>query len=181
MKHLKPFNTWLTEKFGDDHPKNTYIELSLGDAKEYADDIFNLIQTAYSDKGGNLEIKSPADIKNGDITFWVLKDIDNDPDVDVAIGGKSTKHGTKMTVMGQDGTREAKREAITKMIGLMKTRGFYAELDKDLAQKLGLAPNRNEKTVRNVLQKDLEWHNDGSYTRAIAGEDHVKVLVGIPK
>ena len=83
--------------------------------------------------------------------------------------------------MGQDGTREAKREAITKMIGLMKTRGFYAELDKDLAQKLGLAPNRNEKTVRNVLQKDLEWHNDGSYTRAIAGEDHVKVLVGIPK
>jgi hypothetical protein len=63
----------------------------------------------------------------------------------------------------------------------MKTRGFYAELDVDLAQKFGLPPIRDEKKVRDVLKKDLEWHNDGSYTRTIGGGKHTKVMVGIPK
>jgi hypothetical protein len=41
---------------------------------------------------------------------------------------------------------------------------------------------QDEKKVRAVLQKDdLEWNNDGSYVRTIAGGKHEKVLVGIPK
>jgi hypothetical protein len=83
--------------------------------------------------------------------------------------------------MGQDGSREAKSDVSKKMIELMKTRGFYAEMDKDLAQKFGLPHIHDEKTVREVLQKDLDWNNDGSYVRTIAGGKHEKVLVGMPK
>jgi hypothetical protein len=181
MNYTKDFNSWLNEGFGDDHPKNKFIELPHKDAIKYADDLFALIQTAYAKKGGNLEIKSPNDLKNSDITYWILKDIDAKPDADLTLGGKFTKHGVKMTIMGQDGSAEAKKDAVTKMIELMKTRGFYAELDKDLAQKLGLPPIRNEREVRDVLNKDLLWNNDGSYVRDLAGEPHTKVLVGMPK
>ena len=178
MKHIKLYEQWLTEKVT--LPKNTYIELGSSDAADYADTIIDLIKTAYAHVGGNLEFKNANDIKNGDVTYWVLKDIDDEPEPEIALGGKQTKNGTKITVMGQDGSREAKKDTILKMIELMKTRGFYAELDADLAQKLGLPPLRVEKRVRDVLQKDLEWHNDGSYTREIAGEKHDKVMVGIP-
>jgi len=173
-------NSPLTEKVI--LPKNLYIELGSSDAADYADTIIDLIKTAYAHIGGNLEFKNANDIKNGDVTYWILKDIDNEPDPEIALGGKPTKSGTKITVLSQDGSREAKKDVILKMIELMKTRGFYAELDKDLAQKLGLPLIRNEKRVRDVLQKDLEWHNDGSYTRVIgaAGKTKEKVLVGIP-
>ena len=178
MKHIKLYEQWLTEKVT--LPKNKYIELGSRDAADYADTIIDLIKTAYAHIGGNLEFKNVNNIKNGDVSYWVLKDIDNEPDPEIVLGGKSTKSGTKITVLGQDGSREAKKDMILKMIELMKTRGFYAELDKDLAQKLGLPSIRNEKQVRDVLQKDLEWHSDGSYTREIAGTKHDKVMVGIP-
>ena len=114
MKYIKAF-----EDFGNDYPKKRFIELSHEGAMEYADQILDLIKNAYSKKGGNIEIKSTEDLKNGDITYWVLKDIDQDPDVDLAIGGKFTKNRVKVTVLGQDGYTEAKKESIKKMIDLI--------------------------------------------------------------
>jgi len=179
MKHIKLFEDWLVEKV--DLPKNTYVELSSSDAADYADDIIELINKSYAHVGGNLEFRNANDIKNSDISYWILKDIDNDPDPEIAFGGKDTPKGKKITVMSQDGSSPAKKDAILKMIELMKTRGFYAELDPDLAQKFGLSPIRDEKKVRDVLKKDLEWNNDGSYVRDIGGSKHEKVLVGLPK
>lgn len=179
MKHLKLFEDWLSEKV--DLPKNVYVELSSRDAAEYADEIIDLINKSYAHVGGNLEFKNANDIKNSDVSYWILKDIDDDPDPEIALGGKDTPKGKKITVMSQDGSSPAKKDAILKMIELMKTRGFYAELDKDLAQKFGLSPIRDEKKVRDVLKKDLEWNNDGSYVRDIGGSKHEKVLVGLPK
>ena len=85
-----------------------------------------------------------------------------------------------MTMMGQDGSREAKKESILKLIDLMKTKGFYAEMDLDLATKLGLNYISDENIIRNIINKNLTMNSDGSYDREIAGESHTKVLVGIP-
>jgi hypothetical protein len=179
---MKNYNSWLQESFADTHPKNIYTELSADEVDTYADEIVDLIKNAYADKGGNLEIRSGKDVKNGDITFWVAKDLDTDPDADVVLGGKQTTHGTKMTVMGQDGGSQAKKDAILKMIELMKTRGFYAELSPDLAKKFGLSHIQDEKEIRKVLNKDVEINSDGSYRRKITGAGvHTKVLVGLPK
>jgi len=176
MKYIKAF-----EDFGNDYPKKKFIELSHKGAMEYADEILDLIKTAYSKKGGNIEIKSAEDLKNGDITYWVLKDIDQDPDVDLAIGGKFTQSGVKVTVLGQDGSKEAKKESIKKMMDLMNFGGFYAEMDQDLADKLNLTIITDETIIRKVINKDLKYNQDGSYDRKIGGSQHTKVLVGKPQ
>lgn len=182
MKYVQTFESFLNErKFADTYAKQMYVELQPKDIQDYADEISNLVNIAYADKGGNLEIKNGSDLKKSDITYWVAKDIDDDPDADVAVGGKPTSHGVKMTIMGQDGSREAKKEAVLKMIELMKTRGFYAEMDADLAQKMNLTHVKDEKKIRAVLNKEIEYFKDGSYDRVIAGGKHRKVLVGMPK
>ena len=181
MENIKLYEEWLAEAFADKHPKNKYVELPHSDVADYADNIIDLINKAYSTKGGNLELRTANDLKNSDLTYWVAQDFDADPDADIAIGGKKTSHGTKVTVIGQDTSPAGRKEAVLKMISLMKTRGFYAELDVDLADKLGLKPIKNEKEIRNVLNKDIIYNSDGSYSRILAGSPHTKVLVGIPK
>ena len=68
------------------------------------------------------------------------------------------------------------------MINLMKTRGFYAELDKDLAEKMNLPFIKDEAEIRKVLNKDIKMNPDGTYDRKLTmGPVKTKVLVGIPK
>jgi hypothetical protein len=87
-----------------------------------------------------------------------------------------------MTMIGQDGGAIAKKVGVTKMIELMKTRGFYAEMDKDMAVKFGLPITKDEADIRKVINKDLKMNPDGSYDRKLTGGPvKTKVLVGIPK
>lgn len=179
---LLSFENFVNESFGNKHPKNVYANLQRRELQDYEDELFDLIQTAYSQKGGNLEIKKPSDIPNSDLTYWVAADKDADPEADILIAGKKKEHGTKITVIGQDGTSDARREAVKKLIELMKTRGFYAEMDLDLADKMGLKPISDEKKIKDIIQKpDIKFIGKGLYTRDIAGHTKEKVLVGLPK
>ena len=176
------YNEWLFEKFADVHPKQMYVNVPHSELLDYADEIVDLINKAYTGKGGNLEFKKGSDLKGTDVTYWLAKDVDTDPDADIVLGGKPTPHGTKMVVMGQDGSPLAKKDTVLKMIELMKTRGFYAELDLELAQKFGLSHIKDEKVIRKVLNKEVKMNPDGSYDRKLtAGPVKTKVLVGIPK
>jgi len=179
---VKLYEDWLLEAFADNHSKNAYVELQRKDIQEYEKEIIDLIVNAYKHIGGNIEIQKPGDILKSDLNYWVAVDNDNDPDADIVLGGKTTPAGTKMTVLGQDGSTQSKRDAISKTISLMKTRGFYAEMDVDLADKMGLTRIKDEKVIRKVLNKDIQMNADGSYSRDFAGAGkHTKVLVGIPK
>lgn len=174
--------TLLPEAFADEFAKNQWIQLPKDTVKTYADEIIDLIIGAYTAKGGNFEFKNVDDIKRSDLDFWVANDVDADPEMDAVLGGKKTHAGTKMTVFGQDGSSVAKKVGIVRMIELMKTRGFYAELDKDLATKLGLEILKDEEEIRKVLNKDIKMNPDGSYDRKLTmGPVKTKVLVGIPK
>ena len=87
-----------------------------------------------------------------------------------------------MTVAGQDGSSDARKAVLTKMSSLLRTKGFYAEFDIDLANKMNLIPIEDESIVRSVLSpKEITWNGDGTYQRDIAGHIKTKVLVGIPK
>jgi len=169
----------LKEAFADDYPKNKYIELTGDEAFKYSDNIFDLIVRSYAAKGGNPKLQNKEDIKN--LSFWMLKDIDLDPEADITIGGKKTKHGNKVAMGGQDGTGKAKEEFISKLKNLLDTGGFYAELDKDLAQRIGVGFINDKDLIKNVInKKDIEFNEDGSYTRDIGGKTFTKVLVGNP-
>jgi hypothetical protein len=167
--------------FADKYQKQKYIEVPQSDINIFADKFAELIKNAYADKGGNFEINSGNDILSGDLKFWMAKDIDDDPDADIIFGGKKTQHGIKITTMGQDGSREAKKDSITKIIDLMNTRGFYIEMGLDLAQKLNVPIVDDEDEIRTVLNKDIKYLGNGEYERQIGGHTHRKILVGMPK
>lgn len=174
----------IIESFADDYQKNGWVGLPDSAVKKYSNELADLIVQAYATKGGNFEIQSGDDLKNSDLKYWMAVDNDEDPNPDATVGGKPTKFGTKITIMGQDGAPAAKKSVITKVIELMKKRGFYAELDPDLAQKFSMQPIKDQELVRRVLAgKELDFNADGSYQRPIsaAGKIKTKVLVGIPK
>jgi hypothetical protein len=176
MKFIKTF-----EAFSNSFPKNIYVNLNQKDLQEYEQEIFDLINNAYAGKGGNFEIQKPEDLRKTDLDYWIAIDRDEDPDADIILGGKEKPHGTKMTILGQDGSSDTKKAAIKKMIDLMKTRGFYAEMDEELADKMGLKVIKDESKIRQVIDKKLEYEGKGVYSREIAGKMKKKVLVGLPK
>jgi len=174
----------LQEDFADKYGKNKYVELSTKDVVEFADNIYKLISAAYKDKGGHFEFQSAQDVINSDLNYWIAADVDVDPEADVTIGGKKTSYGTKITTMGQDGEKESKKSTIIKLIDMMKIKGFYAEMDEDLALKLGLKVVTDEDIIRKVMSgKEIEFTDNGRYKRNISGigKAKEKVLVGIPK
>ncbi len=175
----------MLEAFGDYYKKNTWIKLPRNMVADNADELFDLIQAAYADKGGNLKIQSRDDIMDRtEINYWLAIDTDTDPEPDGAVGGRLTPAGYKISVLGQDGGKDAKRYVVQKFIELMKNRGFYAEVDIDLANKFGLDIISDTNVISKVLSgKKLKFLKNGSYTRTIgsAGKAKEKVLIGIPK
>jgi hypothetical protein len=180
--HMIKLKSLIPEAYTDEFGKNKWVNLPRKALEDYADTIADLVVNAYAGKGGNFEIRTGNDVRTSDLNFWVSNDVDSDVDMDVVVGGKVTPAGTKMTMIGQDGGATAKKVGVTKMIELMKTRGFYAEMDKDMAAKFGLPITKDEADIRKVINKDLKMNPDGSYDRQLTGGPvKTKVLVGIPK
>lgn len=174
----------LIESFADDYQKNGWVQLPDAATKKYSNELAALVVQAYATKGGNFEIQTGSDIENSDLKYWLAIDIDEDPQPDATVGGKQTPYGTKVTIMGQDGSSGAKKSSITKVVELMKKRGFYAEVDPELAQKFNMQPIKDQKVVSSVLSgKTLTFNADGSYDRRIGAANKIKtkVLIGIPK
>ena len=162
-------------------PKNKYIELDKSQLQAHKDILYDLISASYKSKGGNPEFNVSDDIIKSDINIWYAADIDKDPEIDVTIGAKKKAAGTKVAVMGQDGSPEAKKSVVTKMTQLLKKRGYYAELSPDLAQKFNVDIITDEDIIKKVLQKDdIKFTGNGHYSRSIDGITRTKVLVGQP-
>lgn len=175
----------LSEAFSDHYRKNTWVKLPRHIVTDNADVLFDLVQTSYASKGGNLKIKSRNDITNQtEINYWLAIDSDTDPEPDAAIAGRSTPKGHKISILSTDGGKDAKRFAVHKMIELMRKNGFYAELDVELADKFGLNVITDTELISKVLSgKEIKFLDNGVYTRSIgsAGKFKEKVLVGMPK
>ena len=168
--------------YNDKYSKNIYHELTKNDLNDLSDEIIDLISGSYKKIGGHHEFSNSEDVKNSDLNFWVAKDYDIDPYIDIIVGGKKTNNGTKLTVIATDGQKESREEVKNKVKEILKTKGFYAELDEDLANKLGLEIIKDENLIRKVINKPLEYNIDGTYTRNlgnVAGNVHKKVLVGV--
>jgi predicted SprT family Zn-dependent metalloprotease len=169
------------QTFNDKYGKNRFVELTNKDLEDYAPDLFELIRNAYSSKGGNPEFSNLESFKKTDLNFWIASDVDNDPEADVLLGGKRTANGIKITVAGQDGSRIAIHNMLSKMKNILKEEGIYAELDIDLAKRVDAQPIQDYEKIKEVLyNKDLKYLGDGIYERKIGDKVKQKVLVGIP-
>ena len=169
-------------KFTDRFGKNKFVKLDRKDIDDFAPSLLDLIKTAYGHIGGHFEFSNVDEFKKTNLDYWVATDVDDDPDADALIGGKTTQAGTKITVGGQDGSKVGKIAMIRKMKELLEEKGFYTEMDKELAQKIGVEPIKSLRTIKKVLGKDdIEYIGKGLYSRNISGHKKEKVLVGIPK
>jgi hypothetical protein len=172
----------MIENFSDKYPKNQFIQLNKNDVDYFASNLYDLIQNAYSNIGGHIEFSSVDSFKNTDLNFWIASDVDDDPNADIVIGGKYTDKGIKITLGGQDGNRLSIATMISKIKDLMKQKGFYTEMDEELARKVKLQPIEDFDVISKVLEnKKLINLGNGVYERKIGGKWKRKVLVGIPR
>ena len=185
----------LVKLIKEDFPKNKYIEPTTTDKEELKQTLFNLIQTAYAPIGGHLKFKSPDDIKDPDLKYWKMADIDDDPEIDVVYFGKKTPFGVKHTGMGHDGEKSNIKNLLIKKSAELKRPGNYVEVSKgafdSFVGKGNVPIIDDEETVRKVLGQRRSdqtiWHGkhpkgkkpgNGWYTRKIGGREVDKTMIG---
>ena len=165
-------------------PKNKWIQLSGKDLADYKQNIFDLIQLAYTGIG-HPNYKSPKDITDKDAQVYRAIDLNNTPDDAEAVRViKKKPAGNKLVAMGHDGTSLAKKTLIKYTIDLLNKKGYYAEVSGRVYDVLKSHVHiiTDEETVKDVLQgKKIKWLKDGWYERGIGGETHKKIMIGHPK
>jgi hypothetical protein len=198
---LENWRKFLNEKKWEDYevPKDEWFDIPLEDIKQgaierggeinIADELYSLIDTAYSKIGGHLKLPNVETLP-GKYTDWIAVDLDDDPEPDATRFSK----GPKMSGSGHDGTRKGIDAYLAKTAQLLKTQGFYGEMSKGIAHimikyhNVPFVPSQED--VEKVLGEPVEWlgpHPDGKYAgydgwyiREIGGHDEMKIMVGRP-
>jgi hypothetical protein len=174
------------------------------DERDLDDEIFDLIQNAYSDvelspgKTGNIKVQSPEDLPGGYTTMSAV-DLDADPEPDFFRGGKMRGGRHKMGIVGHDGSPAAVNLYLEETAkGLLA--GSIAEMSGKIAHimitRYGVPAVTSKEQVESMLGKSVDWigahpeekygsrygpEYEGWYTRGIsgaAGGAHMKILLG---
>jgi hypothetical protein len=178
--------------------KHYYVKVTpeqLRRDRATADELYQLIATAYAPIGGHLKFASGKDLTGDECLVVVAADIDNDPDADVVSISKRRPYGLKSTAMGHDGSRSAKTEIVKHKAKQMKRAGNYAEMSDAIAHimitRYDVPAVQDARRVREVLGKKIEWvgaHPDGKYPkhkgwyyRTIGGKRKLKIMLGHPR
>ena len=163
---------------------------------DIAEELFALIDNAYKSIGGNFDFKSPADLP-GNSDYWTAIDLDDDPEPDAVVIGKSRAPGLKYTAAGQDGERPSINSMLAKSADMLKTQGTYGEFSKGLAHRMIATYNAPHVSDPEVVQavlgpsKPIQWLGahpegkypgvDGWYTRTIKNKPgELKIMLGNP-
>lgn len=165
---------------------------------DLADEFYELINRAYAPIGGHIKVTKPSDVfKDKSWNAWKVIDIDKDPEADVLIFGKKTKFGTKSSGVGHDGSKLAKKAYLNYKGNSFHKPGNYCEVSKKFAEimlkKYKVPTVDIEDDVKKILGKkrEITWYGahptdnsmpgNGWYSRKIAGNDHIKIMIGRPK
>jgi hypothetical protein len=183
-------------------PKQEWVLLQAGDSRRdtIQQQLFDMTIEAYADKGGHPKITSPGSLDR--YTFWIVQDIDEDPEVDVAMFAKPAVGGNKLGAAATDGTGPAKAAYKEKSAdlrsggsvgGVGNWWGEVSGVPAYAALSRGAPAIEDEETVRALLPgKPVVWHgmhpdsdapplfkdHPGWYTRTDIG--HTKIIVGNP-
>lgn len=196
---LKKFILEALREYEEEDPrsyvgvKGRPVTLRAGDPKAdiLEPAIYDMIAKSYEPIGGHAKIASPKNVGN-EYPEWVVADVDDDPDPDVAVvGQQAAAGGHKIGATATDGSVKAKSYMNT-----LKKRLFgqdwWGEVSGAPAHiainKLGVKPVTDQKTVERLLGKKVKWYGkhpegkfpgiDGWYSRDIGGHEHVKIIVG---
>jgi hypothetical protein len=180
------YKKYLKEgKLFEDLPKGKWVNLDDVEQSEYAENIFDLIKTAYASIGGHSNYQSSTDVvgSEGDADYEVIN-LDDNPDIEAVSVSKSKQSGDKFVATGHDGSKIAKSAVVNHKADELKKSGHFIEVSgriKDILLGKGVPMVTDEETIRRALKgKEIEMNDDGSYQRKIAGKAYTKVLLGKP-
>jgi len=186
-------------------PKNEWVLLAPGDSRreEIKNQLFDLVQTTYEYAGGHFKITSPDSLER--YSYWIVQDLDDDPDPDVAILGRSGAGGNKLGAAANDGSPAAASAYKNKSAELRKggavagVGNWWGEVSYKPAYAMlsrGAPAIEDEATARKLLVgKDITWHGQypkpeesnpvfdaakGWYSRGIGDHSALKIIVGSP-
>jgi len=188
-------------------PKNDWAMLQTNDPRrdEVKEELFQLVQQSYFPMGGHTKIKSADDLDR--YKYWMVKDIDDDPGIDVAMMGKPDVGGNKMAGGATDGTGPAKSAYKDKSAELRSggsiggTANWWGEVSGPIAAALikrGAPAVEDEGLANKLLAGDhIEWLGNypgdlpkdeiyrsvkGWYKKKFSdGTAHTKIIMGKPK
>tara|TARA_Y100000310_G_C20642150_1_gene794587 strand:- start:586 stop:1233 length:648 start_codon:yes stop_codon:yes gene_type:complete len=185
-------------------PKGEWILLNPSDPRreEVKNELYKMVCDTYASIGGHVKVCEPKSLDR--YTYWIVKDLDEDPDIDVGIFGKPDVSGNKLGGVGHDGTQAAKaayKNMSTKIRSGATIGGvgnWWGEVSGGPAAALikrGAPAVEDEAKVRELLTGDkFTWHgeypeDDGSiftqvkgwYTKTFSnGQQHLKIIMGSP-
>ena len=185
-------------------PKGEWLLLEPGDLRreDVKNQLFDLVQQTYEPIGGHFKITSPNSLDR--YVYWVVKDLDEDPDVDVAIMGKPDIAGQKMGAAANDGTPAASSEYKNKSAELRAggsiggVGNWWGEVSGKPAYamlKRGARAVEDESKVAELLAgDDYIFHGEhpdpnapplfkaarGWYTKRFGDKSSTKIILGNP-
>ena len=185
-------------------PQDEWVLLQPGDPRreKIQDDLYDMVQTTYADIGGHFKIQNAGDLDR--YSYWVVKDIDDEPDADVAILGKPDIGGVKMGGAANDGTPAAAAEYKEKSAELRGggnvdgVGNWWGEVSGKPAYamiKRGAPAVEDEATARRLMDgDDFVWHGahpdpnapamfksvNGWYTKKFGSKESTKIILGSP-
>ena len=164
-------------------------------------DLWDIINTTYEYAGGHVKLPNPESLNR--YQFWVVKDLDRDDKIDVAIFGKP-EFGVKSGGAANDGSSAAAAEYKSKSADLRKggsvagIGNWWGEISGKPAFAMitrGAPAIENENEVAALLGgDDYTWHGEhpdpdahpvfqsvkGWYTKNFGGKSHTKIILGNP-
>lgn len=184
--------------------KGQWEMLASGDPRrqQAQQELFDILQATYAGIGGHFKVQSPGDLER--YNFWAVADIDDDPEIDVALFGKPDIGGTKMGGAANDGSPAAaaaykdKSSKLRAGESLGGVGNWWGEVSGKPAYAMisrGAPAVEDEAQVMQLLDGDaVVWHGEhpdpnapavfrskkGWYTKTFGGKKSTKIILGSP-
>ena len=186
-------------------PKGEWVLLSSGDPhrEEVKKQLYSMVCDTYAPIGGHVKVCEPGSLDR--YKYWVVADLDDDPEIDIGLFGKPDIGGAKMGGVGHDGSAVAKSAYKTKSAELRSggsiggVGNWWGEVSGGPAAamiKRGAPAIEDEAKVMELLAgDDIVFHGEhptapegsifrqakGWYTKMFGAEGHTKIILGSPQ
>ena len=169
-------------------PSGKWVDYDLNKLdQEGIDNVWKMYTDTYGKAGMDFSADDSSELKTKYKATFLI-DVDKDHRPDAFIIYKETHYGNKIALLGTNDLKDAKRQLIQKLIGLLNSRGWFIEASLKMEEILAssnVPVIKDEKMMIDIVGKDKkpEMGNNGYYTRLLskASKRIEKRMYGIPK
>jgi hypothetical protein len=179
------------------YPEMVEISPSSELADEVRAELFALINSAYGEVGGHMNVSSPGALDNYEYWFFNNPSMDKDGKIRSAAFASTTRNGSvKVSVFASDGSPAGKGFMMKFIKDILSRKNWWAELPDQAAAffiSRGVPVVSDQEAVlmllgRRVFNSNFDWHGhhptkknfpgEGWYSKDYAGNQSVRTILG---